>query len=113
MEAVPANTTIAVEETTSSSVYVTWQTLNVSEDIAQHYGYLVQVRENGATDYTVEERVAHNGFDGSYNIHGLRLNTEYVLEVTPYRVWGNITDLGTPYTKITQRTHCVGMTCND
>ena len=64
-------------------MHVAWQTLNVSGEVAQHYGYLVQVRENSAaTEYTVEERIAHNGFDGSYDIQGLRLNTEYVIEVT-------------------------------
>ena len=114
MEAVPVNATIVVEETTRSSVYVmNWHALNVSQDAAQHYWYLVQVRENGVTEYTVEERVAHNGFDGSYDIHdGLQRNTEYVLEVTPYRIWGNITEMGTPYAKITHKTQCACM-CNE
>ena len=106
MEAVPDNAVIDLYETTNSSIYVTWQKLNVSEDITNHYGYLVRATENGTMHYAVEERVMHQIYDGSFEIGSLRYNTYYILEVTPYRMWGNSTELGTPYTKITQKTRC-------
>ena len=106
MAAIPDNATVDVQETTNSSISVTWRKVNLAEDVASHYGYQVHATENGAMNYTVEERVKHQGYDGYFEIGALRYNTEYILEITPYRMWGNITDLGTPYTKITQKTRC-------
>ena len=106
---VPENNDILIEETTSSSLAVSWQTLNVSDDVATYYGYLVQARENDSMKCTVDERVLHNGFDGSYDIQDLLLNTEYIIHVTPYRFWENITDFGTPYTQIQLKTNCSSM----
>ena len=106
MEAVPDNAIIDVQKTTNSSIDVTWKKLNISKDIANHYGYLVRATENGTMHDALEERVMHQRYGGSFEINALRYNTYYILEVTPYRMWGNTTELGTPYTKITQKTRC-------
>ena len=113
MEAVPDNATIDVQEITNSSISVSWRKVNVSDNTAHHYGYRVRATQNGTQNYAVEERVKHQGYNGLFKISALRYNTYYILLVTPYRMWGNTTNMGTPYTTITQKTHCASKCPND
>ena len=81
-----------------------WPALNVSDQLSEYYGYDVEYSEVNGTELRQYKRVTHRLYTIHVTIDSLNHDTVYDIQVTPFRMWKNIREYGTPYPSIRSKT---------
>ena len=101
---------ISVKNKTKNSIEIEWQHLTgINKTLKEYYGYLIQ-HKNDTTDgsYIEDVRVNYTSSSSHWKIENLKYNTNYSIEIKPFRMFDNNKDYGSPYPVLHVKTKCDG-----
>ena len=94
---------------TDSSIEIGWEHLHgISSDLVGFYGYLIQYKaETLNVNYKEAGTVSYNS-EPKWEIENLRINTQYSIEIKPFRKQGMEKEFGTSNDILKVKTNCAG-----
>ena len=95
---------------TSHSLTIQWQQLQtISSNIRSFYGYEIKYKIEGHVNYGDWQSVSHTGDDSrlSSKITQLEYNSDYEIQIIPFRHMDDVRDHGKAYPRILQKTDCI------
>ena len=101
------NTTISVRNTTNNSIEIEWQHLTgITEILKEYYGYLIEYRDDTTGGSYIEDVRVNYTSSSNWKIEKLKYDTDYSIEIKPFRMFDNNKDYGSPYPVLHTRTKC-------
>ena len=96
-----------VDRISSSSVTVRWPSAtHITSGLETHYYYIVLLQaEGGSYERIVKQQHTSNTKQFELNITGLQFNTNYSIQVVPYRQQNELSEAGTNTSVTTFKTH--------
>ena len=102
-----AEKTLSVRNTTEKSIEIEWQHLSgISDVLKQYYGYLIEYKDD-TTETSYRQAAIVNYTSSPYwKIENLKSNTNYSIQIKPFRMFDNQKDYGSPYPVLQVKTKC-------
>ena len=106
-----ATTPVFIEKAPTTAT-ITWNASYIDDSLLEHYAHDIIYKLYNSDDYwTVSQKAAIER--PSFTLSNLEHNNHYIVEVRPYRIFRDITELGLSRKEITFKTDCIGQhKCN-
>ena len=94
---------------TDSSIEIGWQHLHgISTDLVGFYGYLIRYKAETLNANYIEASIVSYNSEPKWEIENLRINTQYSIEIKPFRKQGTEKEFGTSYEILKVKANCAG-----
>jgi len=103
------NNTISEKHITHNSIEIEWQHLTgITEILKEYYGYLIQYKDDTTGGSYIEDVRVNYSSSSYWKIGKLKYDTDYSIEIKPFRMFDNNKDYGYPYPVLQVKTRCGG-----
>lgn len=103
------NETLELQNKTTHSIGITWQHIRAIPDhLADFYGYLIEYKEVASGAHYTTSGLLNYSSDARWRIENLKIKTLYDIKLTPFRRYGTMTELATPYHILRVQTDHIG-----